>query len=217
MNISNLSVASLFQQMQSMASGALASASFGAQMTGQNLPTIGASGSSSSQAPSPLSATPSSQFASNILSALLAAQQAPPSAQTLAGQVVSAINPGGNGALSLGQVEQALTGSSATTSPQQLSIANAFAQLDTNADGSLSQSELATALQSLQQSDPLQGAGGHHHHHHHHMQAESATDSTSATSSTASAASTSSDAADDASTSTSPTASATPAATPAAA
>ena len=54
-----------------------------------------------------------------------------------------AINPGGNGALSLGQAEQALTGTSATTSPQQF-IANAFAQLDTNADGSLSQSELAT-------------------------------------------------------------------------
>jgi hypothetical protein len=219
-NISNLSVASLFQQMQSMASGAFAGASFGAQMTGQNLPTIGASGSSSSSslASSPLSATPSSQFASNILSALLAAQQAPPSAQTLAGQVISAINPGGNGSLSLGQVEQALTGSSATTSPQQLSIANAFGQLDANGDGSLSQTELATALQSLQQSDPLQGAGGHHHHHHHHMQAESAPDSTSATSSTASTASTSSDATtDDASTSTSPTPSTTPAATPAAA
>jgi hypothetical protein len=209
-------VASLFQQMQSMASGAFSGSSFGAQLTGQNLPTIGAGGSSSSSlAPSPLSSTPSSQFASGILSALVAAQQSPPSAQTLAGQIISAINPGGNDSLSLGQVEQSLTGSSATTSPQQLAIANAFAQLDTNGDGSLSQSELATALQSLQQSDPLQGMGGHHHHHHHQMQAQGATDSTSSTSSTTSAASTPSDAADDAATSTSATVSATPAAIPA--
>ncbi len=76
MHISNQSIASLFQQMQAMASGSSISASFGAQLTGQNLPMIGVSGSStSSQAPSPLSSTPASQFASNILSELLAAQQ----------------------------------------------------------------------------------------------------------------------------------------------
>jgi hypothetical protein len=81
-HISNNSIASLFQQMQAMASGSSISASFGAQLTGQNLPTIGASlSATSSQAPSPLSSTPSSQFASNILSELLAAQQSPQSGQ----------------------------------------------------------------------------------------------------------------------------------------
>jgi len=179
-HIHNNSIASLFQQLQSAASGNSTSSSFGVQLTGQNLPTV-----SSSLAPAPLSATPSSQFASGILSALMAAQQSQPSDQTVAGQIVSAINPNGNGSLSLSQVEQSLTGSSATTSPQQQSIANAFAQLDTNGDGSLSQGELANALQSLQQDDPTQGATGvgGGRHHHHHMQAESATDATSTSSS----------------------------------
>jgi hypothetical protein len=81
-HVSNNTIASLFQQMQAMASGSSISASFGAQLTGQNLPTIGAGLSAmSSQAPSPLSSTPSSQFASNILSELLAAQQSPQSGQ----------------------------------------------------------------------------------------------------------------------------------------
>jgi hypothetical protein len=82
-HISNQSIASLFQQMQAMASGSSISASFGAQLTGQNLPTIsGGVSLTSSQAPSPLSSTPSSQFASNILSTLLAAQQSPQSGQS---------------------------------------------------------------------------------------------------------------------------------------
>ena len=81
-HISSVSVASLFQQLQAMANGASVSASFGAQLTGQNLPTMGASASlTSSQAPSLLSSSPASQFASNILSTLLAAQQSPQSAQ----------------------------------------------------------------------------------------------------------------------------------------
>ena len=41
--------------------------------------------SAPSLAPSPLSATPSSQFAAGVLSALFAAQQSPASAQTVAG------------------------------------------------------------------------------------------------------------------------------------
>ncbi|HEY3889838.1 MAG TPA: hypothetical protein VGL73_14770 [Caulobacteraceae bacterium] len=82
MHISNNSIASLFQQLQAAAGGSSISASFGAHLTGQNLPTIGAGASvTSSQAPSPLSSTPSSQFASNILSELLAAQQSPQSQQ----------------------------------------------------------------------------------------------------------------------------------------
>jgi hypothetical protein len=185
-HIHNNSIASLFQQMQSMASGSSTSSSFGLQMTGQNLPASG-----SSQAATPLSSTPSSQFASGILSALMAAQQDQPSAQTVAGQVISAINPGGDGSLSLSQVEQSLTGGSATTSPQQASIANAFSQLDTNGDGSLSQGELANALQSLQQGDPMQGASGGRHHHHHHMQAEGTSDTAESGAASTTAASTS--------------------------
>jgi hypothetical protein len=176
-HIHNNSVASLFQQLQASASGNSTSSSFGVQLTGQNLPTL-----SSSLAPTALSATPSSQFASNILSALMSAQTQP-SDQTIAGKIISAINPNGNGSLDLSQVEQALTGSSATTSAQQQSIASAFAQLDTNADGSLSQGELANALQTLQQDDGPQatdGAGGHHHHHHP-MQAGSTSATTSST------------------------------------
>ena len=182
MHVHNNSIASLFQQLQASASGNSTSSSFGLQLTGQNLPTL-----SSSLAPTPLSATPSSQFASNILSALMSAQTQP-NDQTIAGQIISAINPNGNGSLDLPQVEQALTGSSATTSPQQQSIANAFAQLDTNEDGSLSQGELANALQSLQQDDQTQGAtgAGGHHHHHHHMQAESPSDPSSTSSETGS-------------------------------
>ena len=54
MHISNVSVASLSPQIQSTANGVLAGASFGAQLTGQNLPTTGASRlTTSSVAPSP--------------------------------------------------------------------------------------------------------------------------------------------------------------------
>jgi hypothetical protein len=172
------SIASLFQQMQSAASGSSTSSSFSASLTGQNLPTLSlGAAATSSLAPSPLSSTPSSQFTSAILSALVAVQQTPLSAQGVAGQV-SAVNSNGDGAWSLSQVEQPLTGGSATTSPQQASIANAFAQLDTNGGGSLSQGELATALQSLQQqADPTQPTSGRHHHHHH-MQAQAGSSTT---------------------------------------
>ncbi|HXQ09760.1 MAG TPA: hypothetical protein VN805_02050 [Caulobacteraceae bacterium] len=73
MQIYNFSVASLFQQTQAGESGVLSGASFGADPTGQNLPTVQA-GASATAAASPLSVTPSSQFASGVLSALLAAQ-----------------------------------------------------------------------------------------------------------------------------------------------
>jgi len=124
-----------------------------------------AAGATSSVASSPLTLAPSSQFSSGVLSALLAAQAAP-TPQTEAANIIASLNPGGDGTLSLGQVEQALTGSSSTTSPQQLAIANAFSSL-TGGSGALTQQELASALQSLQQNAPAAGFGGHHHHHHH--------------------------------------------------
>lgn len=123
MHISANSIASLFQELQSLAGGSATSSSFGAQMTGQNLPTITSGApSTSSLGPSPLASTPSSQFANGLLSALVAAQQSPPSAQTLAGQIVSAIDPNGDGSLSLSRVVQSLTGISATSSPRQPAV-----------------------------------------------------------------------------------------------
>ena len=183
MQISNVSVASLFQQMQALAGGDF-SGGLWPGLAGQNLPTSGAS-STSSAAATPLSLAPSSQFASGALSALLAAQ-ATPTPQTLAANIISTLNPGGDGTLSLGQVEQALTGSSSTTSPQQLAIANAFNSM-TGGSGALTQNELASALQSLQHSGPAAWFGGHHHHHHH-LDASSGTGaSTSSTTSTTTA------------------------------
>ncbi len=206
MHVSNNSIASLFQQLQAMASGSAASSSFGAQLTGQNLPTITSGGSpASSLAPSPLSATPASQFAANLLSALLSAQQSLPSAQSLAGQVISAIEPNGNGSPSLSQAGQAPAGGSATTSPQQTSIANAFSQLDANADNALSQGELASALQALQaQTDPTQATGGRRHHHRHADGASSSTDQSASTTSTAPDAATAGAASDSAAASVAP-------------
>jgi EF-hand domain len=164
MHIPNVSVASIFQQLQSLAGGALDGAGFGGALTGQNLP-AGATATGSA-ASTPLGLAPSSQFASSALSALISAQESQP--QNEAAGIIQALNPNGNGSLSLGQVEQALTGSpSASSSPQQLAIAGAFAQLDANGDGQLSQSELAQALTALQSSDPSPGMSGHHHRHHH--------------------------------------------------
>jgi len=111
-----------------------------------------------------------------------------PTPQTLAANIISTLNPGGNGTLSLGQVEQALTGRSSTTSPQLLAIANAFNSM-TGGTGALTQTELATALQSLLQSGPAAWFAGHRHHHHHHLDALSGTDGSkpSTTSTTAGA------------------------------
>jgi hypothetical protein len=178
---SNVSVASIFQQIQSLAGDALDGAGFGGALTGQNLP----AGATASATSTPLGLAPSSQFAAGALSALISAQASQP--QSEAAGIIQALNPNGNGSLSLGQVEQALTGSpSASSSPQQLAIAGAFAQLDTNGDGQLSQTELAQALTSLQSSDPSQGMAGHHHRHHHLAAAD---DAGGAQSSTASATS----------------------------
>jgi len=166
--------------------GALGDAGFGAALTGQNLPLS----ATQSAAAGPLSLGPAGQFTSNVLGALLAAQETTP--QSMAGDIISALNPGGT-SLSLGRAEQALTGSaSSSTSPQALGIASAFSQLDTNGDGQVSQSELATALQSLP-SDARQGIF-HHHRHHHRLDAATsdATAQASGTTSTADAASTAS-------------------------
>jgi hypothetical protein len=95
LHISNNSVASAFQAMQTLAGPSGSGDDFASQLTGQNLPTSGARGATASQGASPLSTAPSSPFATSILSALLAAQEEPPLPQTLASSIGPAVPAGG--------------------------------------------------------------------------------------------------------------------------
>lgn len=181
MHISNFSVSSLFSEMQSLfsaASGGTFSLGLGA---GQNMPFSSAASATGSLATTPPAAlTPASQFASNLLSQLLQFQSS--WSQTAAGDIINSINPGGT-SLDLSQVEQALTGSTATTSPQQLAIANAFSQV-TGGANQLTQSQLALSLQSMGTSmNGMGGMGGMGHHHHHHFGMSGAGDSSGSDSS----------------------------------
>jgi hypothetical protein len=185
MHIQNFSVASLFSEMQSLFATATGSTFSVGAGYGQNMPTSSAGNSpSSSLAPTPLSATPASQFSSDVLSFILSQQsQQASQSQTLAGDIISQINPGGS-TLDLSQVEQALTGSTATTSPQQMGIANAFSQLTGGTDV-LTQSMLAQSLDSLSSVSNAFGMFPHHHHHHDwQSDASSAASGTSGTSGT---------------------------------
>lgn len=149
----------------------------------QQLQAGAASASSATQA-----ASTSSSSATSTLSA---------NAQTLASNLIAALNPGGNGELSLSQVEAALglsppDGTSASTSSSSTSassatsaVAQAFNALDTNQDGELSSDELGAGLQSLAQNLAAQpSATPHHHHHHHHGGAPDPADVSSASAST---------------------------------
>ena len=150
----------------------------------QQLQAGAASASSATQA-----ASASSSSASSTLSA---------NAQTLASNLIAALNPGGNGELSLSQVEAALgltppdgtsasTSSSSSTSASSATsaVAQAFNALDTNQDGELSSDELGAGLQSLAQNLAAQpSATPHHHHHHHHGGAPDPADVSSASAST---------------------------------
>ena len=142
-----------------------------------------ASASSTTQA-----ASASSSSASSTLSA---------NAQTLASNLIASLNPGGNGELSLSQVEAALglalpdgttasaSASASTSSAATSAATQAFNALDTNHDGELSASELGAGLQSLAQNLAAQpSATPHHHHHHHHAAAPDPADASSASAST---------------------------------
>jgi Ca2+-binding EF-hand superfamily protein len=141
--------------------------------TGQDLP-----GDSAAPADGPPSApTPpanppdASQFAQATLASLLDTQQQPTSAD-IAQKVISAVDADGDGALSLAEVEKAL-GQDTTNGDTGLS--QAFAKLDTNGDGKLSQDELASAIDA-QNSASGSASGVHHHRHHHHAQQAQGTD-----------------------------------------
>ncbi len=111
--------------------------------------------------PSVPAAQPSGQFAANTLSALISAQQAPPTPADIAAKLISAADTNGDGSLSLAEVQNAISpNGSSSTQPSNASPLNAaFGKLDTNGDGVLSADELATALQSM-----FAAHKGHHHH-----------------------------------------------------
>ena len=160
--------------------------------SGQTSPTDATDQATTAPASSPKPAgSASSQFSTDTLSALLAAQEGPPSASSVASNMIGSLDTNGDGSLSLDEVEQALNGgSTSSTSTSTTAEAQAFAKLDTNGDGELSADELTAALNTMQQ-DQTQQSQGHHggHHHHHHVDssadASATTTSTSATNTSA--------------------------------
>lgn len=147
---------------------------------GQNLP-----GAATTTPAAPAAATAqtttlsSAQFASDTLSSLLSAQEAPASSANVAAQVIGAADTNGDGSLSLSEVQQAIGGD--TTSGSS-SLSQAFSQIDTNGDGQISASELTNALSAQ---NAAQNAGGssqaqaaHRHHHHGGQGAGGASSST---------------------------------------
>jgi Ca2+-binding EF-hand superfamily protein len=150
---------------------------------GQDLPSSDSSAATATAtqttAATPTPATSADQFATDTLSSLLSAQEAPPSPADVAQQVISAVDTNSDGELSLSEIENALgaNGASsptgATTSLSADALSQAFSSIDTNGDGEISASELTNALaaqngsqdtQALQQQGPQ---GAHHHHAHH--------------------------------------------------
>ena len=187
-NIAAIAASSALSGLQSLLGGAKPSDAFAPPSTGQNVPT----GAANSSTTTP-SATPSSQFSSSLLSTLIAAQSTASRASSTAGKLVSTFDGDSSGSLSLAEVQQALgggggaQGANAASATNASAISQAFAKIDTNGDGQLSQSELATALQSLQQDG--QASGAHHHHHHHPDVAQASTTAGSGAAATSGASS----------------------------
>lgn len=125
----------------------------------------GASGTSQSPPaaapPSVPAAQPSGQFAADTLTALISAQQSPPTPADIAAKLIGAADGNGDGSLSLEEIQNAISpsGSSGAQASGGSAISGAFAKLDVNGDGALSADELATALQSM-----FAAHKGHHHH-----------------------------------------------------
>ena len=143
-------------------------------------------GPSSTPAATPASGTtPSDMFSGSTLSALTSAQEGGASYwrqqidSDVANQMISQLDTDGDGSLSLSEVQNALGGSSGTTSSGGATsgststatvstmdgLSSAFASLDTNGDGKLSADELTNALNQMQGSGQAQAHHGHHHHH----------------------------------------------------
>ena len=139
---------------------------------GQDLPSPNATATTTTGAPTsqPTSAPNANQFVSDTLASLLSAQEAPPSAADVAGEIIKVADTNGDGSLSLSEVEAALgqsTGADSTsgsdTAPGADALAQAFNKIDANGDGQVSDQELTDALLAVL---GLQGA--HHGRHHHH-------------------------------------------------
>jgi Ca2+-binding EF-hand superfamily protein len=84
-------------------------------------------------------------------------------ASSLASQLISALGDSKTGEISLSEFETGVasalgvSSSSGLTSSQTTAVTDAFNAIDANGDGELSQSELATAIQDLQQGGPPEG------------------------------------------------------------
>jgi Ca2+-binding EF-hand superfamily protein len=147
---------------------------------GQDLP-----GADSTAPATPAAATAqtttlsSAQFASDTLNSLLTAQEGPPTAASIASQIISVADTNGDGSLSLSEVENAIgadtasgtdTTSGSDTASGTNALTQAFNKLDTNGDGEISASELTDALsaQNAAQNGTQGPQGAHHHHHHGH-------------------------------------------------
>ncbi|WP_293372560.1 EF-hand domain-containing protein [Phenylobacterium sp.] len=119
----------------------------------------------------------SAQFASDTLSSLLTAQEGPPTASSIASQIMSVADTNGDGSLSLSEIETAIgadsaSGTNTTSGSDTASGSNALTQafnaIDTNGDGEISASELTDALSAQNAAqNGAQGAQAAHHHHHH--------------------------------------------------
>ncbi|HEX3366309.1 EF-hand domain-containing protein [Phenylobacterium sp.] len=139
---------------------------------GQDLP--GATSSTGSTPPAATAQTTtlsSAQFASDTLSSLLSAQEAPPSASGVAAKIISVADTNGDGSLSLSEIEKAIgadTTSGSDTASGTDPLSAAFAKLDTNGDGEISATELTNDLSAQNAAQQgAQGPQGAHHHHHH--------------------------------------------------
>jgi Ca2+-binding EF-hand superfamily protein len=118
----------------------------------QNLP----SGGQDAQAAATNTGCAGPQMGGDTMSALMSLQGGQPavSSSDVARQLISGLDTNGDGAVSLDEIQQALSNAG-----QNADASQAFASVDKNGDGKLSTDELTSALDQLQQSH------GHHRHH----------------------------------------------------
>ena len=178
MNLNSLSGSNWFQQLETKFMTGLQSttAAAGNAASASANSAASATGAAATAAVTAAPATPSNQFAPDVLSALISAQAGPPTSSQVAQGLISTLDSNGDGSLSLSEITNALNGSGGTSGSSQTSgtssgLSAAFGKIDTNGDGQLSADELASALttaaQDAQNGQGPQGAHGHHHHHHH--------------------------------------------------
>ena len=130
-----------------------------AQTAGQTVPggqDDDTNGAESLAPPTPTGGPNAAQMASKTLASLLSTQEQPPSAEDIAGKILSKVDTNGDGKLSLDEIKAALGGDSTSSTASN----DAFAKVDTNGDGAISADELTAAIKSR------------HGHHGHAAQAD---------------------------------------------